>query len=152
MVMQHGGCAIYVKETLDLETVTFNATSMEGQFEYSCSVSRSLRLLAICMYRTLKGDIELFLKFLTNLKIEVDSAFQRFKIAICGDFNIDLLKKNNSADKFLDTLHTFNVQQTIFSPTREIFISQTLLDNIFTRDCETILEDVIISSLSEHHG
>lgn len=151
--MQHGGCSIYTKSSSDfidgLPSITVN--SIEGQFEYSCSVSKNLKVLIICLYRTNLGSLEMFFESLTVLLDECSRKYKHFKMIICGDFNICLLEKNYQNSKFLDIMLSYNFQQTIFSPTRTTKSTETLIDNIFTNfECQAGTN--IITALSDHHA
>ena len=57
--------------------------------------------------------------------------YSTYKLILCGDFNINLLNSNNLTKTFLDILVSFDLDQTIFLPTRVAKKSSTLLDNIF---------------------
>ena len=54
------------------------------------------------------------------------------KISKLGDFNINLLKSENSVSNFLDILGSFSMLPQIILPTRITNTSKTLIGNIFT--------------------
>lgn len=42
----------------------------------------------------------------------IQVSFRFFKLILCGDFNVDLLKNSKEKDEFIDLLTTFNLKQT----------------------------------------
>jgi hypothetical protein len=50
---------------------------------------------------------------------------------LIGDINLNLLKQNNLTKKYLNLLHSFSFDQTLFFPTRLTSFSETLIDHIF---------------------
>ena len=70
--------------------------------------------------------------YLTNL---LDTLFSENKtVVLFGDFNSDLLqyKQNSNISGFLYLMYSSLLFPHIFSPTRTIASSATLIDNIFT--------------------
>ena len=74
-------------------------------------------------------------------------------ICILGDFNIDLLKAQNSnySQDFLVSLQSCYLIPTVDKPTRVRSTSATLIDNIFVNNPEMVLvSGNIISDISDH--
>ena len=90
---------------------------------------------------------EFFLQNVDNENIET---------VITGDFNIDLLPKENESStnrRLLELLTTYQLQQIIDKPTRVTESTKTLLDLIIckTSDLKTIASGVINLGISDHN-
>ena len=130
--MQHGGACIFVSEKLDFEPAKdIENKSIEGEIECSCILSKSKKIILLCIYRTNLGNLNVFLKSLEDILSYVQGKFKFYKIILCGDFNINLLENSQNRNQFIDLLLTFNLIQTIYQPTRVTKQTATLLDNFF---------------------
>ena len=71
--------------------------------------------------------------FLGLLVPTLDKINREGKITVLlGDFNIDLLKQNESnVEKFIDSLSSYSLNPYITLPTRFILTSKTLIDWYF---------------------
>ena len=89
----------------------------------------------------------------------IEESFEKYSarqkpVFVLGDFNIDLLKAEtcNFSHEFLLCLQSFHFLPTIDKPTRVHNNSATLIDNIFTNNCEnSILSGNVISDISDHY-
>ena len=74
-------------------------------------------------------------------------------IFVCGDFNIDLLKHetHNNTKQFLDTMYSLGLYPLIDKPTRIIDNTNTLIDNIFTKELRfNVTSDIMFNDISDH--
>jgi len=81
---------------------------------------------------------------------------QKSKVIIAGDFNINLLKINEKeyCSEFYDTLTGFSFFPKITFPTRFSSLNGTLIDNLFCKSSELMLEStagILIKQFSDHH-
>ena len=103
------------------------------------------------MYRSPSFDPSDFVEYLekiTNLVTQTNK-----KIILTGDFNLDILKINNSeiVDRYLACLIGAGFLPTITIPTRITAMSQTLIDNIFVNNFQCIRQSgAIINDCSDH--
>ena len=66
-----------------------------------------------------------------------------------GDFNVNLINKNNQLSKIL---YRLNLSQMVQEPTRTTKTSQTLLDLAITNNPKAILSTETSFSFSDHHS
>ena len=73
-------------------------------------------------------------------------------IYLMGDFNINLLTKNeDSTDQFVNLMHSFNLLSTINKPTRVTHTSATVIDHIWTNAYANITHNGIIYDFTSDH-
>lgn len=148
-----GGSCILVKDGMDfIAAEDLKIYNIETQIEYSCIVSKSLKVIIICIYRPPKGLLELFYEQLTQILEKCLKSFKNYKIILNGDFNIDLFKNTTHKKMFLDLLHTYNISQTVFEATRVTKSTKSLVDNIFINFENMDKGEVLFTALSDHHG
>ena len=75
------------------------------------------------------GDVESFLNIMENI-LDTLKSKQKYNIFICGDFNINILDKNPTTNKYKDLINNFNLNFTITDPTRH----SSLIDNIIVNN------------------
>lgn len=149
----HGGSSIYVRNDIEAdEAVEIKKKSVEGHIECSSIVSKKLKILMICIYRPPMGDLILFYDILFEILNICQNKFIKYKILICGDFNINLLEESLNSRKLLDIFLVFNFLQTIFQPTRISKNAKSCLDNIFINFENENLGSVELNALSDHAG
>ena len=150
--MEHGGVCIYAKDNVQAEDETWvTQKSVEADIECACIVSVALKIVIVCVYRRGLGSFDVFMERLEQIIEYIVGKYREFRLVIAGDFNLNLLTRNNKNNSFIDLLTGCNFTQTIFSPTREFGGSSTLIDNIFVNflDFETT---VIKTSISDHYA
>lgn len=149
----HGGSCIFVKngvEAVEYEDIKNN--SIEGHIECSSIMCRALKTIIICTYRPPTGNLDTFFEILTETLEICHNNFKKYKIILCGDFNINLEQVNNITQAFQTLLISHNLSQTIFSSTRITKNSRSLLDNIFINFENHYEGEVITTALSDHEG
>lgn len=149
--MQHGGVCIFGKTGLQLESDNWIIQkSVEGSIECA-GVSFPCRALVVCIYRRGLGSFEVFMEKLEDILEHIRNKYRQYKVIITGDFNLNLLVKNEQNNVFLDLMLGYNFVQTIFSPTREVGDSRSLIDNAFVNFNE-FDASVVETALSDHHA
>lgn len=148
----HGGTCILVRECREnFENVPcLEDLSIEGHIEIACAVDKINKIIVLSIYRTCLGNVKTFIDVMEQIINILGSKFLKFNIAICGDFNINLMKNSKDKTNFLEVLKTLNLQQTIFSASRVTKTSVSLLDNIFTNAQFYSCSSNIDSTLSDH--
>ena len=74
-------------------------------------------------------------------------------VVLLGDFNADLLKYDHDDEvaDFLDAMYSKLLLPNIYSPTPITSTSATLIDNIFTNNCDnTFTSGNPLTTLSDH--
>ncbi len=94
-------------------------------------------------YFTFLENLEIILKKISKLSCKY--------IVVCEDFNIDFLSESHEKEKFLNLLHSFNLDITVNVPTRNTLKSQKALDQIIINKTTTTYE-IITNNLgySDH--
>lgn len=147
---EKGGVSIFTKSNFQFEPLKLNVEPVELSFEYVGIRSRKLDLAVICVYRSNNQESDISIFYDTLEKILQKICKIKY-IAICGDFNINLLQNTPEKSKFLDFLKTFHIRPTVYSITRSQ--SGTCLDNILVNFPKQIItnKDVnIFNGLGDH--
>lgn len=100
--------------------------------EFSCIKLSDLNLCVISMYRSPRGNLKTFLE---NFEIVIKRVISKGElIIVCGDFNVEMVKANNSESVcFSNLLRSLNLFCTFTAPTR----NDSCIDNIlvnFSKD------------------
>lgn len=146
---KHGGCCIFVQKeetTIELSKIK----SIEGIIEQCCICLPKRKLVVIGVYRPPQGSLQEFYNVLDETLQMVSAKYPSYKCVVSGDINIDLLEDSISKKNLLCILNAYNLDQTIYEPTRVTSNSSTLIDNIFTS--APYKAQVVISALSDHRG
>lgn len=123
-----------------------NKFSSKGIVEYSAIELTEHKLIIVCMYRVPNSCISTFFNNLENLLHQICVNTNK-KIVVCGDFNINILKRHRQTLDFEQILENYNLKLEIKVPTR--LISSTCIDNFAhnTRKCKS---EIIELGLSDH--
>jgi hypothetical protein len=114
-------------------------------------ISENNIYITLSIYRSPSGEIEAFLASLEGLLTYASKLMPKAHILLAGDFNIDLFQTTKSTTNFLDLLLSFQLSQTINSPTRITKSTSTLIDNIFTNlKSSQYTSKTFESGLSDH--
>ena len=150
----HGGSCIFVDESLEdaAELMEITEMSLEGVFECSSIVSRSHKLIIICIYRPPHGNTDIFFNLLSDALSFCQKKIKNYRTVLTGDFNINLLEQSLLSKSFQDVLLSFNFNQTIFEPTRITKSSATLLDNLFINFINAYQGEILTTALSDHEA
>jgi exonuclease III len=153
----HGGLIIYIHDdfTFNVRDIYKKSDAWEGLFIdiYHTSFSKKLTLCNI--YRPprprnddIKSFINIFSPILENLSKENDN------LAVCGDFNIDLLQIDQRLkfNDYFDMYTTNGLLSNIILPTRFSRRNATLIDHIFSKldNTSTTKSAIIYSNISDH--
>ena len=134
-----GGTTIYAKNNLD----TFERTELSkthDEFESTwieIKNAKSKNIVCGTIYRHHNNNNDKFNNFLNYLETSLNSIVNDNKeIYICGDFNIDLHKIDESDNykRFYELMSSYGLLPQILLPTRETMNSATIIDNIFSNN------------------
>lgn len=153
----HGGSCIYINDQYEsFKMDEIMSLSVDNILECSCCRVKELKLIIVCIYRTPRSDVDTFIDRMVQILEALDSKSLNNYIAICGDFNLDLLAIEGTqklrANCFLNTLLSYGYRQTVYEATRITATTQTLIDNIFVNEYPAPRSDVISAALSDHKG
>lgn len=115
---EHGGVAIYTKTGMQVkERKDIKKISRKGKFEcvgieYSLNGSKH-----VCMAIYNDGNVDILTGALEPILVKLFN--ENVKISLIGDFNINFMDDTSRKCEILGMLKTYNIQQTIYQPTRE---------------------------------
>ena len=104
-----------------------------------------------CIYRHPNSNIEDFITYMVKVLDKLNNEDKT--VLLMGDFNINLLnyQSDTNVSNFYDSISSFLLQPLIFQPTRVTDYSHTLIDNIFSNNCQyNSLSGNLISKISDH--
>ena len=151
----HGGTAVFVKNEnkyinncKSIQTV--NNLSVDLSFECS-SICYNKNSCIVVLYRSPNGDYNIFIRQLTMLLQIVTKKYT--SIYICGDLNINKLKRSVENSILHDLLESFDLTSLINEPTRiagsALGISKTAVDYLITNQTNVKVK-VTDPGISDH--
>ena len=159
---EHGGVAIYLKDNfrytvlpIIIESNLWESLFIEVYINDIHSKHLSKSLIISSIYRPPRNNIHNYRTFIT----EFDQILHNFQnsnkeVALCGDFNIDLLrlKEVNVFNEYFDTILSNGFVPKITLPSRITAQSSTLIDNIFIKlsnnSCTS--SGILLLNISDH--
>jgi exonuclease III len=96
-----GGVCIFVKKDIIYQPIILNHLSKEKSIEI-CAIKlhfKSLTLIILCIYRAPTGNLDLFLTTMNNILKHL--LLPKVTYIVCGDLNINLLKKSHDTSNIL---------------------------------------------------
>jgi exonuclease III len=134
-----GGTAILAERGLSVETIAVESTEKKFEVCASLLVLGSLKLLVCALYRPSNPennvDYESFFTALDELILKLLSVYKKrkfSKIMICGDFNINVLRKSADSVRLQQIFGKYDFSLLNgASPTRVTGKSSTLIDLVF---------------------
>lgn len=123
-------------------------SSISGLFEYCAIEMVDQGIVVVCIYRP--PNISCINLFLDNLDILLKKICTKpnKKVVLCGDFNIDRLKRNNFTLDFENVLLSYDLKLELNESTRPK--SGTCLDNFAHNSKQKCESKVIDFALSDH--
>lgn len=147
----HGGSAIFLREDFRSRIRT-DVNKLAVTYDFECCACEftvfNTKITFINIYRAPNGNFISFLKSLEEaiMVCNVENSI----IIISGDFNCNLLERNNEVLDFLSLINSYNLKHTIEQPTRITPMTATCIDNILTSYEGTYDSEVIYTSISDH--
>lgn len=147
----HGGVCIFVRQDVNSIPVKhITRLSTEKTCEMSCIYIPGLNLIVIVIYRSPGSDFALFWERFGEAMATVYQQYNsRIKIAIAGDFNVDISRPSAQTITLKNTMSSYGLRGTVWDYTRIQGNSRTILDNVFTNinDCSVR----VLPGLGDHH-
>ena len=152
---QCGGVGIYIKSSLECELLKSYSTSHPSLYQsifLEIKNKTKKNIIIGCVYRHPSPPISNFSEeYFDSLLMKITKL--KKTCIITGDFNIDLIKYNNSAcvSEFYDQISSYGFRPLILQPSRFSSRSATLIDNIFINDLSCFSNGGnITTSISDH--
>lgn len=143
---KRGGACIFVRAGLQVkEILDISKQSVSGIFECCAVEVLAYKIIIICIYRIPKHNYEVFYEKLENILTKICISPKK-KIVLCGDFNIDVLKRNKATLELEYFLMRFNLKLALYTPTR--LSSNTCIDNFahnYRKNCKAEVIDLVLS-------
>jgi len=147
---KHGGSCIYVKKSILTRDVHYlGGISVEKDFEMSVVEVVTYGYIIVCIYRSPDGN---YIQFLKNLELVIQKIqSKRKKLLLCGDWNLNFLVDNIRIQELENLLESYDLINTVRSPTRITSSTKSLIDVIVTnREYPEQKVKVIDLGLSDH--
>ena len=145
-----GGCVcLLVKDYLKVTELKLDIERSEGVEDQWVSVQHQKfpSIIVGCVYRHPKAPVSSY-DYISDLFKEI--ILRDKPVFIYGDFNDDLLKKENKIGKLVNNL---NLDQLIDKPTRITPTSVSLIDLVITNSSHMVAEsDAIPSPIADHEA
>lgn len=146
-----GGVAIIVRNDTEYKEIKEIEQISETYIFECCGVNLiKYGLVVICIY-TNKAPSSSKARFFHKLNqlLETACLHKRKKYILCGDFNIDTLKKSGISEKLLSDLEIYNLRTVITKPTRITDTTSTCIDHIIS-DIQNGMAAIHDLGLSDH--
>ena len=143
-----GGVAIYVhKKYISSEILVINSESSECVMARVSNGDSSI-IIGSC-YSPPSADSSSFIRDISDSILNLGS---EIPLAICGDFNINLLEINTDpiVSEFMDAMFSNGLINTIDKPTRITEYSASLIDNIFISNSLLYNSGIFAVDLTDH--
>lgn len=143
-----GGACILVKKIYKYKEIRISKHCVNGVIECCAVELTEFKLIILCVYRpSTSKDYDTFYDKL-DIILKILCAHSNKKVVICGDFNINILKRCTLALDFEYFLRGYNLTLQIRIPTR--LSSKTCIDN-FAHNMEGISKTYVLEfGLSDH--
>ena len=143
-----GGVLIYVKNQFSSRKLPdIDQLSMEKICEVTAIEVENINIVLLCIYRSPSSQVDLFLCQFTKV-LNILHKYNK-PVFIYGDFNIDILTKDQDSFKFDSLIKSFGLKILVDRPTRISKIHKnSCLDNCITNDatdCSFSLWDTYMS-------
>ena len=149
-----GGVCLYINDRLTVvpkPNLSFIRPGIETLFVDIYS-DNEIKTVGVVYRRASEISIDDFTEEMNAIFNEIN--FAHNKVYIMGDFNIDLLQYNRSAQvaNFCNIFLAHSMYPLITRPTRTTAASATLIDNIFSNDINSITRAaVVVTDISDHY-
>ena len=147
-----GGVAIYVKESIKHNQVKELSKSIDNVLDFvavEIELNNAKKINVCTLYRPPNTDIEQF----NNEINEILKSFKRKTVYLCGDYNINLLnsESNMNTNAFIDLMFSYGLRPLITKPTRITEFTSTLIDNIFSNECNIDIDGgLLVNDITDH--
>ena len=147
-----GGAAIFILTSITSEpmtNLTVNLPHIEAVFAKVTLPNKTIIVSSI--YRPPNTNFNDFKTYIDNSLLSLSR--NEADLIICGDFNLDLLKINessNNASTFYNDMNAMALIPTICKPTRLTDSSSTLIDNIFASNLRNFVSGIFTIDISDH--
>lgn len=142
---KRGGACILVRNGHQWRELPIIAKiSTTGVFECCAIELTNYKIVFVCIYRVPNPNNfhECMDKLEMILRILVQKCYKN--IVLAGDFNIDVLKRNNQCIEFENLLLSYNLNLALYQPTR----LKTCIDNFahnFNKSCSALVLELALS-------
>lgn len=146
-----GSCILIRNDQRAINLLNIEKLSICNIFECSAIELTEHKIIIICLYRPPSNEnkaekLNIFLNNFENMLIQLWHK-QKYKIIVCGDYNIDILKNSKDTKDFINLIDQYNLKIEFNEATR--LSSMTCIDNIIhtIKGCKG---EIIELALSDH--
>ena len=152
-IKKRGGSAILVRNCIQTECL--DMSNLQQELDFECVGITVNRLIIVCVYRSPKGNVNVFLDKLESFLRMYGK--DKKELVMCGDINIDYLtsnfRKTTWKRKLCAILDEYGCRNILKNATRITLNTQTLIDCLITNigdDRIITIQDNIDLALSDH--
>lgn len=150
---KNGGSCILVKESAKYEVISSVCDlSIDKHFECACiryHITDFDYVIILSLYKSPSGNVDIFMDRL-NIALDIlTSKFQKRKIIVCGDFNINFNIPTSDYFKLIDILLSYCIEPVIKVPTRLNNCIDNICVNLY---CKMGTCEVVDNAMSDHNA
>jgi hypothetical protein len=143
-----GGVIIYVHESISFSIVSQKQFSLS--WFLAIKINRGLKNgIYGVIYKSPQEKLNEFVTEFGNWCEEITS--ENTLNVIVGDFNINILKKDNNSKKLIEMAKEYNLQQLVKNPTRETNNTSTIIDLVFSNDKKITPNVINFMNITDHN-
>lgn len=126
---KRGGVCIFAKWGLRVKELHFLKNHVQDNIFECCGIEiPELNMIIVCLYRIPNSNTDIFLSKLDVMLHEITKKYEKKKVILSGDLNINTLKQCNETTNFINLMNNYNLNIHITAPTR----NQACLDHIIS--------------------
>lgn len=134
-----GGLVLYTNKNLDVQEIVPGDDFTTSSSEFLCVELVDFKIIIILVYRHHADKISCFINCLDNLLSLHQFNKHNYRYLLCGDMNIDLLKKCNNTSLYLSTCRDHGFSCLLKATTR----NHSCLDHVFEKTATDFLHSTI---------
>ena len=148
-----GGLAMYIRDDISVDVKTLSHLNNNQKFlEVHWVILKFDNINDIILgnfYRPPKGDMTLFIDYLTDLCSNLKQ-FKNYELFAVGDFNINIAENTNDSRMLLNCMKLCNLNQIINECTRLGNFKNTTFDHIYTNSTNVVSCSTGMLNVSDH--
>lgn len=143
-----GGVAIYLHDSYEASCIPDFTLQLPQIETLSLNITQPHRFIVCMVYRPPNSNMNDFLESIDNIIASLNAL--NLKCYFFGDFNINLLSRNDYVTNFTNLFFSYMYFPVINKPTRVTATSATVIDHIWTNDTNYQYSGIIYNTISDH--
>ena len=137
-----------------IEEIDTHLNSGTSEIESVTVKLKNSSIVLTLIYRHPKGNFDSLIEYLEALFNQKVHIKEGNSAIMCGDLNVDTLKKDRKALRYLDVIKSFGYTFYVTEPTRSTLYSDTCIDHVFGNlsTYQSVITQVKDLHISDHHS